>query len=269
MEAICTLYEESGMVCKEESSLEDQSPQVFGDETLEAGDIEEVETLEESFLKDQSSQVYGDETLAAREIEEAETLEESSLKDQSPQVFGDETLEAQEIEEAETEKKEENDTDAEAESFIKINQLRSASMIQVPITLEGREMKAVGDTAAQVTLISDKVYKNLDWKGPILKKVTLQTAGRQLEIEGAITGPLLLNLGKQSYKEEVCVAPIVDEMLLGLDFLKKNNIIIDLSDGNEEIIQCLPNGPAKDLVVSEVLVSHRTVIPLNYVQLAE
>ena len=49
------------------------------------------------------------------------------------------------------------------------------------------------------------------------KRVTLQTAGRQLKIEGIIVVPSSLTLGNQSYKEKVYVAPIGDEMLLGLE----------------------------------------------------
>ena len=92
------------------------------------------------------------------------------------------------------------DTDSESESCIQINQLRSASMIQIPVMLGGIPIEAVVDTAAEVTIISDRVYKELNWTGPIIKQVLLQTAGRELNIKGFIIGPLALQIGSHVYE---------------------------------------------------------------------
>ena len=79
-------------------------------------------------------------------------------------------------------KREVLDPSAESEEqFVTISQLRSASMIKVRVTLEEKEIPAIVDTAAQVTIVSDKIFEKLNWKGPVLKKVVLQTAGRQLK----------------------------------------------------------------------------------------
>ena len=79
-----------------------------------------------------------------------------------------------------------------------------------------------------MTIISDRVYKEFNWNGPIIKQVLLQTADRELKIKGFIIGPLALQIGSHVYEEEVYVAPIEDKMLLGLDFLRRNKISINL-----------------------------------------
>ena len=60
---------------------------------------------------------------------------------------------------------------------ITICQLRSSSMLQVPVTLQDFKLQAVVDTAAEVTIISDSIFRELQPKPPYLKKVILHTAG--------------------------------------------------------------------------------------------
>ena len=150
------------------------------------------------------------------------------------------------------------------EQLVTISQLRSASMIKVRVTLEDKEISAIVDTAAQVTIVSDKVFEKLNWKGPVLKKVVLQTAGRQLKIDGSIVGPLRLKLGNKTYEERVYVAPIMDDLLLGLDFLSRNDIIINLKSGHlqvqDQLIPFEKNVSRGNPVVSRVTVCQRTTI---------
>ena len=164
------------------------------------------------------------------------------------------------------------DTDSESESCIQINQLRSASMIQIPVMLGGIPIEAVVDTAAEVTIISDRVYKELNWTGPIIKQVLLQIAGRELKIKGFIIRPLALQIGSHVYEEEVYVAPIEDKMLLGLDFLRRNKISINLGqeegylEVNEQKIPFvlkdkMKKGTKKKPKASRVRVCQRTIIP--------
>ena len=58
--------------------------------------------------------------------------------------------------------------------------------------------------------------------------VSLQTAGRDMSMDGYIVGPLSLKLGNTTFPEVVHVAPIQDDMLLGLDFLLKHWVDIKL-----------------------------------------
>ena len=89
-------------------------------------------------------------------------------------------------------------------------------------------MKAVVDTAAMVTIGSDKIYREMKPNPPCLKVVALQTAGRDMRMDGHIVGPASLKLGNTTFPEVVHVAPIQDDMLLGLDFLLKHRVDIKL-----------------------------------------
>ncbi len=74
--------------------------------------------------------------------------------------------------------------DNDGQEAITINQLRSSSMLKVPVCVEGIKLEAVVDTAAQVTLISDQVYHKFREKPPVIKNISLNTAGRQMKLPG-------------------------------------------------------------------------------------
>ena len=113
---------------------------------------------------------------------------------------------------------------------ITICQLSSTSALRIPGILHGIALKAVVDTAAMVTILSDKVYREMKTKPPCPKVVTLQTAGRDMKMDGRIVGPVSLKLGNTTFPEVVHVAPIQDDILLGLDFLLKHRVDIKLKE---------------------------------------
>ena len=104
------------------------------------------------------------------------------------------------------------------------------SSLRVPITLQDRSIKATIDTAAMVTVISDQIYKEMKPNPPCLKATTLQTAGRNMKMVGRIIGPVSIKLGNVIFPTLVHVAPINNDMLLGLDFLLRIGAGINLKE---------------------------------------
>ena len=58
------------------------------------------------------------------------------------------------------------------------------------------------DTDAEVTIMSDRVYKHLV-PVMVIKEVTLNTAGREMSTSSVIVGPLSLKIGTQTFPENV------------------------------------------------------------------
>jgi hypothetical protein len=50
----------------------------------------------------------------------------------------------------------------------------------------------------------------------------MNTAGKGMQMNGYIAGPFQVVLGTHLFTVEIYVAPIEEEMLLGLDFLEAN-----------------------------------------------
>lgn len=150
-----------------------------------------------------------------------------------------------------------------------IRRMRSSSNIKIKVDINEVSVGAVIDTAAQVTIISDKLYESLIPKPPFLKRLVLPAARRDLKMTGCKIGPVSISIGSQAYPNvEVYVAPIKDDMLLGLDFLYQQKTIIDLNDGKLDISQeCITmstcsNGSGNELFqISNVIISNNTIIP--------
>ena len=66
---------------------------------------------------------------------------------------------------------------------VKVQQLRSASQYNMAIQVEDKPIRDVVDSAAEVTIISDRVYEALKSPPNKWKDVKLLTAGRQMEMQ--------------------------------------------------------------------------------------
>ena len=151
-----------------------------------------------------------------------------------------------------------------------IRRLRSCSTLSVPLKVENICLRAIVDTAAEVTIISDRVLQSLLPTPSKVRDVTLCTAGRDLKMKGQVVGPLRVEIGSEPFMEEVYVAPIEDDMLLGLDFLRKHDVDIHIKDMNLVLngrkISMEPGTPQGPDKVVKVNVSQAVVIPSNTVR---
>ena len=111
-----------------------------------------------------------------------------------------------------------------------ICQLSSSATLRIPVILQGIALKAVVDTAATVTIVSNKVYRQWTVNPPCLKPATLKLAGRDTKMDGHIVGPVSLELGSTVFQVVVRVAPIHSDMLIGLDFLLQHGLEISLNE---------------------------------------
>ena len=113
-----------------------------------------------------------------------------------------------------------------------ICQIRSASQFTLKVQVSNKTVKAVVDTAAQVTIISDKVFNSLKHKPKKISDAKLLNAGRELSMTGMVVGPVRLKIGERWYTENIYVAPIEQEMLLGFDILvNRGQALLDMSNG--------------------------------------
>lgn len=109
-------------------------------------------------------------------------------------------------------------------------QMCNSSILRVSLKLEETLVEAAVDTAAEVTIISDKVYATLEPRPRVLKETMMHAAGRGMVMKTVVVGPVYLKIGSRSYATEVYVAPIKDDMLLGLNFMMTYGVVLDLKN---------------------------------------
>ena len=144
---------------------------------------------------------------------------------------------------------------------------RSGIVSTVPVEIQNRKILAVLDTGAEVTVLSDRLLKELHPQPSLIRKVTLKSAGRGLKMEGRVVGPINIKIGKNLYNEEIYVAPIEDDMLLGLKFLRKIGASADVANDiltikDEQIPMQFGNTNDRGLTrIARVRIAKEVVIP--------
>ncbi|VDI20676.1 2'-phosphotransferase [Mytilus galloprovincialis] len=155
------------------------------------------------------------------------------------------------------------------EGVVTVCRLRSGSVFRVPVKVQGRVCFAVVDTAAEVTLISEEVYKSLKVVPPVLKEVIMHTAGRGMQMNGFIVGPTEIQLGARVMEANIYVAPISDDMLLGFDLLREEGVALDMLEGHlkigDEVIPMTSGAVGQVPREANVLLDKTVTVPPNSV----
>lgn len=154
---------------------------------------------------------------------------------------------------------------------VTIYRLRSSSLLSVALVVGGYSVNAIVDTAAEVTIISDRILGRLCPSPEKMREVLVHAAGRDMRMKGIVVGPVSIRLGTREFSEDLYVAPIEDDMLLGVDFLHKHGVNIHIRQsrlqlGKEFIPMEFGEGPGQGRV-ARVYLSKSAVIPPNHVKL--
>ena len=101
--------------------------------------------------------------------------------------------------------------------------------VLVSLQVEGVPLQAVVDTACQITVFNHDLLQKLPIAPSMTSPILLKGAAKEGTMRGYLIPGLQFTLGSTSYKWNCCVAPITDNFILGLDFLKAHHAVVDLS----------------------------------------
>ena len=145
----------------------------------------------------------------------------------------------------------------------------------VPMKVNGVSCQAVIDTAAQVTVISDRIFHKMKFQPKIQENVILKDATALNNIPAQLVNSVRFTLGNCNYKWNSYVASLADEVILGLDFLKENRGIVNLVDNqlvlNDEIIPAIlkTNSHGNLQKLSRVITKKKIVIPPHTMRMTQ
>ncbi|XP_048251534.1 uncharacterized protein LOC125379302 [Haliotis rufescens] len=165
------------------------------------------------------------------------------------------------------------DTDEETGlPMINISTLTHRASIMITLEIGGCPTEAVIDSGAEMTVISDKLFRKLTDQPPTVQEVVLKNAGRDLKMKGFITDMTRIRIQGKTYRLPICVAPIEDDMLLGADFILRYCSSINLEEhvlvvGGREVPMMVKSrrGPA----VCGIRITSKTSIPPNSVRMVQ
>ncbi|XP_033753166.1 uncharacterized protein LOC117336666 [Pecten maximus] len=159
----------------------------------------------------------------------------------------------------------------ETERPLVIRQLESSSMIEIPVSVQGKQINAIIVTASEVTLISDRVYRALETKPGIKAEFTLRGAGREMEMIGYLLDTTSIDIDSLEFKENLYVALIEDDMLIGLDFMTKHKATLNMKENSfhiqDKVVPFEPKTEASVHAVSTVRIrtARRVSVPARSV----
>ena len=91
------------------------------------------------------------------------------------------------------------------------------------------------DTAADATIISENMYEKLNIQNKEFENIKMHSAAENQTFNAKKIGPVKITVGKDTFSRHIFVAPIIDNMLLGMDMLKVMEAKIDIK---KKTIQC-------------------------------
>ena len=148
---------------------------------------------------------------------------------------------------------------------VSVHICRGTSLI-VPAKCEKLSVDAVVDTAAQATLISQNLFNKVKRAYGKGTSVVLKGLGEQ-PVDAKSVPDFEFKLGERTFRWTVYVAPMSDDMILGLDFLKHHHATVDLvqnrvtveGEALDAFLKKTADGEA--MRVSRVVIAKRMVVP--------
>lgn len=139
----------------------------------------------------------------------------------------------------------------------------------IPAKVSGLKVSPVVDTAAQVILISKSAWNRIRHQPPITETVILHGAEAGSRMEAQLAQSADLEVGGHVYQWNLHVAPIQDDLILGLDFLRAKGCILDLQQDIVRIADIdIPviikrNADGQQYQISKIVVARKIVVLPN------
>lgn len=112
-----------------------------------------------------------------------------------------------------------------------VGQVRPQTSYSVPLRIQGSPIEAVVDTGAEVSVLGKMFYDQLEQNPPVKRQVTLLQAGHGARLKGFVAGPFDFRVGRHTHRVDLYVAPLKDQMLLGMDIMRDHGAQLDLRHG--------------------------------------
>ncbi|XP_062621175.1 uncharacterized protein LOC134282792 [Saccostrea cucullata] len=116
--------------------------------------------------------------------------------------------------------------------MLKIGKEEGGSSIRVPVQINSHKTKAVIDTGAEITVLSQDFVKKVDLNYSCSNKVTLLNAETGNKMMAVNNVSVRINLGKSTTNWKVCIAPIRDDVLIGMDLLMAVDAVVLARQGD-------------------------------------
>ncbi len=177
------------------------------------------------------------------------------------------------LDEKGTENKEPSEADLSTKS-VRLNNEVGLSML-INASIGGKDSLMIIDTAAQITMISETVWRQSDLCNRPYEILQVKNAQQGAYMECKILRDVDIVIDARTYTIDIAVGPISDDALLGMDFMYKFNCIPWIAksefviDGHRIPAVMKRNGEGYSYQVSKVQVARTTTVPPGHAGLVQ
>ncbi len=105
---------------------------------------------------------------------------------------------------------------------------QGALSLVIPAKVNGQAIRAVVDTAAQVTVVSNDFARTMEHPMKYGENIALKGAGKASSIQAKYAPDVNITIGNTTTPWNVVVTAISDPFALGLDFLRAHRAKVDM-----------------------------------------
>ncbi|CAC5371668.1 unnamed protein product [Mytilus coruscus] len=162
-------------------------------------------------------------------------------------------------------------TEGPSNGFTVVGTIGTARLLRVKVQVQDKLVTALIDTGSEVTIMQDKVFDSLKEQPYVIKETLMHGAGRDMQMTCRITNPTLFRIDDLLFSHQLYIAPIDCEMLLGHDFLARNNVILNIGQGymsiNDKTVKLVLGGDTASAQpsVNRITIPTSVVVPPNSV----
>ncbi|CAG2206433.1 unnamed protein product [Mytilus edulis] len=126
------------------------------------------------------------------------------------------------------------DNSHESEGVVSgINTVRSlgaAKLFRVEVNIAGKKVLALVDSGSEVTILKDKIFDTLEPNPYVIRETIMYGAGTNMTMPCRLTSPIKFKIGDMQFNQQLYVAPVSCDMILGCDFIMHNRVVMHISE---------------------------------------
>ncbi|CAC5416260.1 unnamed protein product [Mytilus coruscus] len=111
-----------------------------------------------------------------------------------------------------------------------VRSLGAAKLFRVEVDIAGKKVLALVDFGSEVTILKDTIFDTLEPKPYAIKETTMHGAGINMTMPCRLTSPIKFKIGDLHFNQQLYVAPVSCDMILGCDFIIQNKVVINIGE---------------------------------------
>ncbi|CAC5377652.1 unnamed protein product [Mytilus coruscus] len=111
-----------------------------------------------------------------------------------------------------------------------VRSLGAAKLFRVEVDIAGKKVLALVDSGSEVTIVNDTIFDTLEPKPYAIKETTMHGAGTNMTMPCRLTSPIKFKIGDLHFNQQLHVASVSCDMILGCDFIIQNKVVMNIGE---------------------------------------